>query len=198
MRRFLSFALLCVLAACAKEKPPPGGYWNPFATNQTPRDENYHGGSAAILKRYDANKDGTLTRDELIAGLKAEFATHHPDARGCLPDDQVAAINQQRIDQDQTIATPLVDWNRDNCLDYSEYSAFAYSLFDQFDRNRDAKITPKEFNPGGRPAAPGQLPGEQQRGGDRRGGQGGPPPGGEAPPRETAPPAENQPAVPPN
>ncbi len=198
LRRFFPLILLGLLAACAKEKPPPGGYWNPFATNQPPRDENYHGGSAAILQRYDANKDGTLTRDELIAGLKAEFATHHPDAKGCLPDSEVAAINQLRIDQDQTTATPLVDWNRDDCLDYSEFSAFAYSLFDQFDRNRDARITPQEFNPTGRPPAAGQLPGEQPRGPERRGGPGGPPPGGGAPPRETAPAPENQPAVPPN
>ncbi len=203
MRRFLCLVLLCLLAACAKEKPPPGGYWNPFAANQPPRDENYHGGPAAILQRYDANKDGTLTRDELIAGLKAEFATHHPDAKGCLPDDEVAAINQQRIDQDQTTATPLVDWNRDNCLDYGEFSAFAYSLFDQIDRNRDGKITPQEFHPGARPPARGQLPGEQAPGSPPRGGpgQGGGPPGGGGggpPPRESAPPAETQPAVPSN
>ena len=163
LRRLSALALLGLVAACGGEKPPPGGFWNPYATNQKPRDENYHGGSAAILQHYDANKDGTLTRDELIAGLRAEFAAHHPDSRGCLPENEVAAINQQRIDQDQTTATPLIDWNRDDCLDYAEFSAFAYSLFDQMDRNRDGKITPQEFNPNARPPGPGQLPGEQQQ-----------------------------------
>ena len=32
-------------------------------------------------------------------------------------------------------------------MDYREFSAAAYSLFDQLDRNGDGKITPEEFNP---------------------------------------------------
>jgi Ca2+-binding EF-hand superfamily protein len=116
-----------LLAGCGHEKPPPGGYWNPYASPEKPRDENYHGGPEALLLRYDANKDGTLTRAELIAGLKAEFATHDTNHTGCLPEDEVAAINQERVNQDQSTATPLIDWNHDGCLDYSEFSALAYS-----------------------------------------------------------------------
>ena len=176
-----------LLAACGHEKPPPGGFWNPYASPEKPRDENYHGGPAALLLRYDANKDGTLTKEELIAGLKAEFASHDKNHTGCLPEDEVAAINQQRVEQDQSAATPLVDWNHDGCLDYNEFSALAYSLFDQMDRNGDGKITPQEFNPSARPAGQGQGQGQgqQQRGrrgggGGRRGGggRGGPPPDG--------------------
>ncbi len=164
------FVLAGLLAGCGHTKPPPGGVWNPYVADK-PRDENYHGGPAALLLRYDANHDGTLTREELIAGLKAEFAAHDTKHTGCLSDDEVAAINQERVNQDQSTATPLIDWNRDGCLDYSEFSALAYSLFDQMDRNNDGKITPQEFNPSARPVAPGQLPGDQQ--GRRRGGGGG-------------------------
>ncbi|HEX3757032.1 MAG TPA: EF-hand domain-containing protein [Rhizomicrobium sp.] len=165
-----------LLAGCGHEKPPPGGYWNPYASPEKPRDENYHGGPEALLLRYDANKDGTLTRAELIAGLKAEFATHDTNHTGCLPEDEVAAINQERVNQDQSTATPLIDWNHDGCLDYSEFSALAYSLFDQMDKNGDGKITPQEFHPNAKPGAQPQLPGEQQRGRGRRGGGGAPPP----------------------
>ena len=112
----------------------------------------------------------------LVPGLKAEFATHDTRHTGCLPDEEVAVINQQRADQDQSTATPLVDWNHDGCLDYSEFSALAYSLFDQMDKNGDGKITPQEFNPDVKPAAPGQTPGDQPRGRGRRGGGGGQPP----------------------
>jgi len=151
----LAFALL-PLAASAQTAVPP------------PRDENYHGGNNALLLKYDANHDGTVTRDELIAGLKAEFAgldTHHT---GCLTPDQVTEINQERIAADQSAATPLQDWNQDGCVDYREFSAAAYSLFDQLDRNGDGKVTPQEFNPLARPGANG-IPTQPQAGRGRRG-----------------------------
>jgi Ca2+-binding EF-hand superfamily protein len=179
---------LILLAGCGggQRQPPP---W--MRPAEKPRDENYHGGPASMLTRYDANHDGILTRDELIAGLKAEFAAHDVKHNGCLTDDQVDDINQSRVDADQSTATPLVDWNQDGCIDYTEFSAAPYSLFDQLDRDRDGKLTAKEM--GQRPAAkPGDdsadvdKPAEEPKTGGHRGrrgggqppvgGQGGPPP----------------------
>ena len=146
-----------------------------------PRDENYHGGANAMLLKYDANHDGTLTKEELIAGLRAEFDALDTKHTGCLAPDQVDAINQQRIAADQSAATPLQDWNGDGCVDFREYAAATFSLFDQLDKNGDGKITPQEFNP--RAARPGQQtnPAPAQGRGRRGGGQqpgGGPPSGG--------------------
>jgi len=140
-----------LLAACgggdrANRVPP----W--MRPAEKPRDENYHGGNAAMLLKYDANHDGTVTRDELIAGLKADFAAHDTKHNGCLDPDQAAQINQERVDADQSTATPVMDWNQDGCIDYTEYSAAPYSLFDQLDANHDGKLTPKELQrAGGRP-----------------------------------------------
>jgi Ca2+-binding EF-hand superfamily protein len=140
-----------------------------------PRDENFHGGPATLLK-YDANHDGTLTKEELAAGLRAEFDALDTKHTGCLTPDQVDTINQQRIAADQSAATPLQDWNQDGCVDFREYSAAVFSLFDQIDRNGDGKITPQEFNPRNvRPGtqngtAPAERPG-------RRGPPGGAPEG---------------------
>jgi Ca2+-binding EF-hand superfamily protein len=167
-------ALFVALAACSSgPKQPPR--WSP--NKEEPRDENYHGGPNAMLLKYDANHDGTLTRDELIAGLRAEFDHYDTGHTGCLTPDQVAAINQQRIDADQSTATPLQDWNNDGCVDFREFATTAFSLFDQLDRNNDGKITPQEFNPQAKPGAP--APGAAGRGGrGGRGGAGGAPPGG--------------------
>ena len=105
-----------------------------------------------MLLKYDANHDGTVTRDELIAGLKAEFAAHDTQHNGCLDADRSAQINQARVDADQSTATPVMDWNQDGCIDYTEFSAAPYSLFDQLDRNHDGKLTPKELQRGGAPS----------------------------------------------
>ena len=181
------------LAGCAghKREPPP---W--LRPTEKPRDENYHGGNAAMLLKYDANHDGTLTRAELIGGLKAEFAAHDTHHNGCLDADQAAEINQARVDADQSTATPVVDWNQDGCIDFTEFSAAPYSLFDQLDTDHDGKLTPKELQrAGAKPRdadAPAAEPQEeeprQRRPGGRRGGggpggpgggPGGPPPNGE-------------------
>ncbi len=174
---------MALLAACGSSKPTEPR-WSPYP-RIAPRDENYHGGSNALLLKYDSNHDGTLTREELVAGLKAEFAGLDTRHTGCLSPDQVDEINQARIAADQSTATPIQDWNQDGCVDYREYSAAAYSLFDQIDRNGDGKITPQEFNP--RAAQPGAQNGatpEQPAGqGGRRGrrDEGGGPPDGGAP-----------------
>ena len=181
------------LAGCAghPRQPPP---W--LRPAEKPRDDNYHGGNAAMLLKYDANHDGTLTRAELIGGLKAEFAAHDTHHNGCLDADQAAEINQARVDADQSTATPVVDWNQDGCIDFTEFSAAPYSLFDQLDTDHDGKLTPKELQrAGAKPRdadAPAAEPQEeeprQRRPGGRRGGggpggpgggPGGPPPNGE-------------------
>lgn len=177
------FAAAALLTACGGAEPPPP--W--MRSAEKPRDENYHGGNAGALLKYDANQDGTLTRAELITGLKAEFAVHDTHHNGCLDEEQTEAINQDRVATDQSIATPIVDWNQDGCIDYTEFSAAPYSLFDQMDTNRDGKITPQEFGkkpPAAKPDEPGQAqaePGGERGGhgrrGPRGGGQGSPPPG---------------------
>ncbi len=182
-----------MLAACGggQRQPPP---W--MRPAEKPRDENYHGGNAAMLLKFDANHDGTVTRAELIAGLKADFAAHDSHRNGCLDADQAAQINQERVEADQSTATPVMDWNQDGCIDYTEYSAVPYSLFDQLDADHDGKLTPRELQrAGARPreakpdegadAPPDGAPGDE-RGPGRRGGSapgespqgppGGPPP----------------------
>lgn len=177
---------MLALAACSGRPHPPPWMLPP----EKPRDENYHGGNAAMLLKYDANHDGTVTRSELIAGLKAEFAAHDTHHNGCLDAEQAAEINQARVDADQSTATPVMDWNQDGCIDYTEFSAAPYSLFDQLDADHDGKLTPKELQrAGAKPRDPDAAPADQappdRPPGDgqhrRREGGEGPPPGGPSP-----------------
>jgi hypothetical protein len=160
MKKAILIALPLVLAACGSTPRTP--HWNP---NATPRDENWHSPAATLL-RYDANHDGILTRAELRAGLKAEFDTYDVGHKNCLGPDQVRAINQMRVQEDASQATPLVDWNQDNCIDFNEYSGATLSLFDTLDKNGDGQLTAGELNP--RAA----HPQGGQGGGGHRGGRG--------------------------
>jgi hypothetical protein len=173
---YLILLATLALTACSGERRQPPPWMRP---TEKPRDENYHGGNAAMLLKYDANHDGTVTRDELIRGLKAEFAAHDTHHNACLDADQAAQINQDRVDADQSTATPVVDWNQDGCIDYTEFSAAPYSLFDQLDADHDAKLTPKELQPAGaRPRDP-DAAAEGREVGEPRGRRGQPPDGGQ-------------------
>ena len=158
LRGLLFTALTMLLAACAGSPPR--------APAEAPRPE-FRGGPNAILLQYDSNQDGAVTREELIAGLQAEFGRLDTNHDGCLDNAQVAAINQKRLAEDQSTATLLQDWNQDGCVDYREFATAAYSLFDEMDANRDGKVTPEEFNPrsGRAPRPQPPAPGQGRRGG---------------------------------
>jgi hypothetical protein len=88
------------------------------------------------------------------------------------------------VQQDASQASPLVDWNQDNCIDLNEYSGATLSLFDALDTNGDGQLSPQELNPTGRrPGTGGQGEGGGGRGGHGHhhggggGGGGGMPPG---------------------
>jgi Ca2+-binding EF-hand superfamily protein len=124
-----------------------------------------------MLVKYDANHDGTLTRAELEAGLRADFAEADAKHTGCLDKDEVRAVNERRWQEDRSTASPLVDFKGLGCIDFDEYAATPRSLFDQMDKNGDGQLTPDELNPHARG---GQKPnGEHQRAGRHGHGGGG-------------------------
>ena len=156
MRAIFTILVFVALAACSNTHPPPEP--SRFTTGyRPPRDENYHGGSNAMILKYDANHDGSVTRAELEAGLHADFDKYDTSHTGCLSPDQVSAINAERIAADQSVATPLQDFRQDGCVNFQEFAAAPQSVFDELDRNGDGIVTPQEFKP--KP-----VPGGQRRG----------------------------------
>ena len=179
LRLPILLAACCVLSACASH------HRRQIPENERPKE--WHP-SRDLLIKYDANHDNTLTKAEMESGLKAEFAVADVDRDGCLKADEVRTINEKRIDELGSTATPLIDWNQDGCVDFNEFAGPVRSLFTAMDRDEDGKLDPKELNP--RAAAQRQK-GEGQgeasgrhrhhRGGGNDGGDQAPPDGGNNP-----------------
>jgi hypothetical protein len=114
--------------------------------------------SAALLLRYDANHDGVVTRDEMEAGLKADFASADSNSDGCLDATETRAENQRRLGRDGAQASPLVDWNLDGCVDFREFANTVHSYFDLVDKRKDGKVTLIELRGPSMPIAPRPTP----------------------------------------
>lgn len=130
-----------LLAACANDGPPP--------EPQKPA-KPFHP-VAELLERYDADHDGTVTRAEMEAGLKAEFEAADKKHNGCLDADETDAVNEARWAEGLSTTSTIVDWNHDGCVDFKEFSNTVRSLFDELDKNNDGKLTPEELHPGKKP-----------------------------------------------
>jgi hypothetical protein len=103
--------------------------------------------ASAMLTKYITNKDGSLTRAQMYAGLRADFTAADLKHTGCLDDDETRTINEQRFAADQSTYSPLVDFQGKGCIDFDEFAATPLSLFDTLDRDNNGVLTPKEINP---------------------------------------------------
>jgi len=137
MRGLIIVIAALLLAGCSTEPP----HWSPYTR---PRSEAWHTGKMMIAN-YDMDGDGTVTREELEAGLRQYFRQADTNHDGHLDADEAAAANQRRIALDQSAAIPLIDWNKDGIIDFDEFAAGVRSEFKRLDLNGDGKVTIDEF-----------------------------------------------------
>jgi hypothetical protein len=123
------------LSACASDKPhrkPPEAPWHP---------------ATAMLTKYVKNPDGSLTRAQMEAGLKADFNDADKNHTGCLDTDETRGINEERLAEDQSTASPLVDFTGKGCIDFVQFANTPRSLFDALDRDNNGVLTKYELAP---------------------------------------------------
>jgi uncharacterized membrane protein YgcG len=168
--KMLAIAAAVLLAGCASHRPgPEGGPDGPGGRHE----EEWHA-PVQILLRYDANHDGSVTRSEVEAGLKTDFAAADTNHDGVLELDEVRAVNDKRWSEDASASSPLVDWNHDGVVDFDEFAATARSLFEQMDTDGNGVLSPAELRPKGSGPGQGEKGGGEPRGhGGRGGGRGG-------------------------
>lgn len=152
-----TFSIVAVLV-CALSVLGCGG------TRAPPRQptEEWHP-PAEMLDRY-ADANGVVTRTAMEKGLRADFVKADLNHDGCLDSDEARAVNEERWKEDESTASPLIDFEHNGCIDFDEYAATPRSLFDQLDKNGDGKLTPQELHPGRKPPSPAKTSPSQSGG----------------------------------
>jgi hypothetical protein len=98
-----------------------------------------------LMLSFDANRDGLVTRDEVEAGLRAQFEAADTDRNGSLNLSEIQAENARRWQASGTASSPLIDWNQDGVVGFAEFSGTAYSVFSQLDRDRGGTLAGVEL-----------------------------------------------------
>ena len=124
---------------------------------EVPAGAQFYPPSAIILLRFDTNADGTITRDEVDAGLQADFSAADTDGNSCINGDEVRVENDRRLAREGAQATPLVDWNLDQCVDMVEFGSTIRTYFEFADRTQDGSLSRAEL---GGPSMPVPIPGQ--------------------------------------
>lgn len=139
-----------------------------FAAQAEPQD-GPQGPRRDPLSMVDQNKDGVVTREEMLASIASRFAATDSNHDGKVtPEERQAYQAQQRARMGGRMAP-----KRD--LTLADEQSRATRMFDRVDTNHDGKIDAAE-----RKAAAQQMM-QMRRGGGWRGRQG-PPPGDMPPP----------------
>jgi Ca2+-binding EF-hand superfamily protein len=142
----------CAGPRAAQQRPPQAG------PNAAMRPVSEQEQNIRLMLSYDENSDGTVTRDELEAGLKRQFAVCDLNHDGRVNIAEMQAENDRRFRAFGTAASPLIDWNQNGQIDFDEFATTARSVFAELDSDRDGKLDKNELRlpmPRGRAAPPG-------------------------------------------
>src|SRR3977135_2165680 len=142
--RFLAagVAVFVLAAACGGMRggPPPGaGGPNAGIRPLSEQEQNIR-----FMLSFDGDSDGTVTRDEMEAALRRQFAACDTNHDGHIDIREMQAENDRRFRVNGAGASPLIDWNQNGEIDFDEFATTARSLFAELDRNMDGKLVPNE------------------------------------------------------
>ena len=119
----------------------------PALANQ-PGEHEGHGGRAAMMERYDTNKDGKIDKAEFMAAAADRFAKLDTGNRGSVSQsdfaEAVERAAQQRRAERKTKMFQRLDANSDGVLTREEFLAAAEKRFSRLDRDGDGTLSPTD------------------------------------------------------
>jgi Ca2+-binding EF-hand superfamily protein len=111
---------------------------------------------SAALQRFDADTNGSVTRNELESTLTADFKKEDLNADAQLDTVELRALNE-RLRQERNVS-PVFDWNADGRLVFNEFATQWRTLFDRADRDRNGIVDADELDGNVRERTPRPLP----------------------------------------
>jgi len=115
------------------------------------------GAGAGAIQRFDADRDGRVTQEEYLAGLRQRFAAADANRDGGLSAEELPAFlfparragTTPPDNEAQRMARMLRrhDTNNDGRLSFDEAQPLMQRRFQRMDANRDGVITAEEARP---------------------------------------------------
>jgi hypothetical protein len=103
-----------------------------------------------MLRRFDADADGDITRAEFDAVIKVDFAAADAEDDGALSTAETRAVNERLLTQRDI--SPIIDWNADGRVSPDEFAAQWRTLFARADADGDGTVTAAELSARAGPA----------------------------------------------
>ncbi len=121
-----------------------------------PHGDGMHGdGMPPMFEKFDANRDGKLTKDEVRAGVDKAFADADSNKDGTISKEEMQAHHKTMHDKMRSTMQErwkAADKDGDGALSRAEADSAGLKRlshdFDQLDKNRDGKLTPDETRDG--------------------------------------------------
>lgn len=98
-----------------------------------------------MLERFDADKDGQITRAEVEAAQKARFASFDADKDGALSLDEFRSMMAARLDEMAKRGFERMDRNEDGRIEPGELRHSPARMFSRLDANWDGVVTAEEL-----------------------------------------------------
>jgi Ca2+-binding EF-hand superfamily protein len=131
---------LALVAGAASRAQAAGGYAAMDADKDglVSRDEVLAAGDRAF-ERLDADRDGYVTKEELLAARKRHGTAATPAAAG----DEAAREERATARRERWLER--LDSDHDGRVSREEYRAWRAGLFDRLDKDKDGKLSPDEL-----------------------------------------------------
>lgn len=125
------------LAGCGGGKGPgPGGPGGPGAARMD-------GSGACLLGPFVRRTDGSLTRDDMNAGVDAAFRAADADGDGSLGSSETTRLNDAKTGTCDV--SPFISWNATGTITREDFGARYVTAFDQADVDADNIVTSEEL-----------------------------------------------------
>lgn len=135
MKTVLALLLLTGGAPALAQTPPPPA-----------QDASTRGGGAAMLMRADANGDGAITRDEMIAAADQRFDRRDANRDGTItPDERPMLERGDGAPPPGSDTRRMPEGPRGEPITREQSRARALRMFDRADDNRDGRVTADEL-----------------------------------------------------